>query len=111
MATTGPFVRLRVTGASLEEAPLDAPPRQAHIEVYAPTWMPVDEVALLGPGGEAIAEWTLGRAVDALRLDERIELPDEVPWVVAVAWSDQTVPDLQETPPWTATSAILLTRP
>ncbi|HCH63066.1 MAG: hypothetical protein CL927_11260 [Deltaproteobacteria bacterium] len=111
MATTGPFVRLNVSGEPLDDIRLDRSPRQVHIEVHAPLWMPVDEVAIVGPGGEIIAEWSLGAAIDTQRLDAQVELPDDLPWVVATAWSDRTVPDLQEAPPWTVTSAIVLRRP
>ena len=38
-------------------------------------------------------------------------LPADLPWVVAIAWSEDTAPPLVESPPWAATSAIMLQRP
>jgi hypothetical protein len=110
MATTGPFIRLRVGGISIGGTLLEEITRVASLEVHAPMWMPVDHVALLGPQG-TVAEWTLGSALDVRRLQTEVELPRDLPWVVAVAWSEETVPVLQETPPWTVTSAIFLQRP
>jgi len=110
MASTGPFIRLRVRGISTGGTLLEETARVAKIEVHAPKWMPVDHIALLGPEG-TVAEWTPGSALDVRRLQAEVELPRGLPWVVAVAWSDETVPDLQPVPPWTVTSAIFLQRP
>ena len=111
MATTGPFVRLRVDLEPPTDATIEPETRIAELEVHAPLWMPVDHVALLGPGGEPVAEWSLGTAVDTQRLQTSVALDPDLAWVVAVAWSDETVPFVQEQPPWTATSARILTRP
>lgn len=111
MATTGPFVRLRIDGHAPGGQVLPALRREAELTIDAPLWMPVDHAALLGPEGEVVVQWDLGAPVDARRLDTTVRLPDDLPWVVAVAWSDRTAPPLQEVPPWTVTSAIFLDRP
>ena len=111
MATTGPFVRLQIGLAPPGDPAIEPATRIAEVEVHAPLWMPVDHVALLGPGGEPVAEWSLGTAVDTQRLQTSVALDPELAWVIAVAWSDETVRLLQEEPPWTVTSARILTRP
>ncbi len=110
MASTGPFIRLRVDGFAPGGTLLEETARVAKIEVHAPKWMPVDHVALLGPEG-TVVEWRPGNALDVRRLQAEVALPRDLPWVVAVAWSDNTVPELQEAPPWAVTSAIFLQRP
>jgi len=110
MATTGPLVRLRVGDTSIGAEHIAGGPRTARLAVQAPTWMPVDHVALVGPDG-VVREWTLGSALDVERLNVETDLPEGIPWVVAMAWSDRTAPPLQEVPPWTVTTAILLERP
>ncbi len=110
VATTGPLVRLSV---QQDTPPLgeDIPPPIASLSVHAPTWMPVEHVALVGPGGAVLQEWSLGSPLDALRLQVDVELDPELPWVLAMAWSDRTVPDLQATAPWAVTSAVVLNGP
>lgn len=109
LATTGPWLRLRID---------DAPPggqawlhtgSTARITVDAPVWMPLDHVALVGPGGEELARYALSEPLDPRRLDIEVPLPLDLPWVMAIAWSDRTAPPLQDSPPWVATSAIALT--
>jgi hypothetical protein len=73
--------------------------------------MPLDHAALLGPAGEVLVEWDLGEPLDPTRLDVTHPLPDGIPWVLAMAWSERTSPPLQDVPAWAVTTAIFLERP
>lgn len=107
IATTGPLLRLSVdgfpTGSTLPGRPLG---RVAHLEVWAPTWMPVDRVELVGEGG-VVESWTLGAPTDALRLEVDVVLPASGGWLLATAEGDSTVELLQDEPPWAITSAVV----
>ena len=110
VATTGPLLTLRVGGAGPGSDLSDtAGPHTAALQVEAPTWIPLDHAALIGPDGE-LARWSL-RADAPLRLDAAVELPEGLPWVLAVAWADDPSPPLVPRPAWAATTAVFLRRP
>jgi len=109
LATTGPWLRLRVDGAAPGQQVWGHIGTTARITVDAPVWMPLDHVALLGPGGMEVDRWSLSEPLDPRRLDVEVSVPLDLPWVMAVAWSDRTSSPLQDVAPWVATSAISLT--
>lgn len=62
VATTGPYVDLTATdGAEIASIgdTLAAGSATLHVKVQAPSWMPVDEVRLYGPGCEVLQTWTV----------------------------------------------------
>lgn len=109
VATTGPLLTLRVEGQPPGADVSDALLRRTSLKVQAPRWIPLDTAALIGPDGE-LMRWSLPDDT-AVRLDVDVSLPADLPWVVAIAWSEDTAPPLVESPPWAATSAIMLQRP
>jgi hypothetical protein len=94
IVTSGPLVRLEVSGHSVGDA---APPGEdeVHVTVDAPPWVDVTRVDIVGRGGKALRSWTgpFGGGGSAAgsdrtgvrRLDARLSIPLAAgDWVVAI---------------------------
>jgi hypothetical protein len=121
-ATNGPQIRIQVAGPpSTEEnesyqtihnqapEPVGSMPLQVEVEIQAPEWMPLNQAALIGPGGEVLKRWT----IDSAR-SPRLNLEAEVPrrsWIAAICWADEPNPPLQEDAPWALSEVVWIERP
>ncbi len=111
VASNGPRLTLSVDGAGPGGALPFGPLRDVGLRVEAPSWMPLSGAALIGSGGVELARWDLTGA-EPVRLDARVErLALARGWVLAVAWGEEAVAPLLETPAWAVSSPVWIGRP
>ncbi len=112
VATNGPLV---VVTPEPSLPAVDRPYAGGHrvrVIVTAPQWMQLDNVALIGPSGNTLADWTLGDPIDPIRLDTTVTLPAGTSWVMGVVTTESDFLGLvQSAPAWAVGSPVFLERP
>ena len=122
VASNGPLISLRVNGAApgdtintepivhntaLESAFLD--PLSINIEVQAPNWIPIDGIAIIGPGGETLESWTIDPNSSAsFSIETNVPRRD---WIAAICWGESANPPLQDLPAWAFSGIVWVDRP
>lgn len=110
-ATNGPRLLLSAGEATIGDVVEAQPPLRVSVRVEAPSWIPMTQAALLGPGGVPVVAWTLAASTEAVRLEETIELNALPSWLILAAWGDTAQPPWLPEPAWAISSAMWLERP
>ncbi len=110
VASNGPYVALEVDDVSTGGA--GSPHELAHevrVRATAPTWMDLDTVEIVGPGGEVLATFEAS-ATEGWRVRGAALLPADLDWVLAVARGDEAAEGL-DAAPWAISNPVWLSRP
>ncbi|MFT4979222.1 MAG: hypothetical protein ACI8S6_005132, partial [Myxococcota bacterium] len=110
-ATSGPRLHLSVSGATIGEVTEAQPPLRVRVRVEAPSWIPLTDAVLYGPGATVMASWSLDDTGEAVRLEEELELRVPVAWLVLAAWGEEAAPPWLLEPAWALTSPVWLDQP
>ena len=109
IASNGPSLRLRVDGSGPGSLLLSPKAHLVTVQVQAPSWMTLDQVSLIGRGGEILRQWALGPG-SGIRLQARLHL-QATGYLLAMCSGAEPSPTPLEEPAWAITSPIWLGRP